>query len=254
MSVLKSILGFIVSMLFIISLYLTISSYTIGSLVQKDNIKSFIQAQTIGELALETCEELCAGESGSRNCDEYCSYLDVELRDICKNECLKNISQDIAKQSCIDVCLSKSNESQQYIYNTVDEVYSNKIIDGISLDDITQIFKNTILLIVLSLIFGFSIFLVSDKPITKIGNNIVVVGISLLSMAVIPVFLITPGIPMIEMITSYISEGFYQQLYLGIILIVIGVILIIIGKKVKLKKGEEEKKVKKKEKKIKKNK
>ncbi|NIO44229.1 MAG: hypothetical protein GTN36_01580 [Candidatus Aenigmarchaeota archaeon] len=254
MSVLKSILGFIVSSLFIISLYLTITSYTVGDLIQRDNVKSFIQAQTMGELASETCEELCTDELESQNCDDYCSYLDFELRDMCIEECQKNISQDTAKQSCIDMCLSKSNESQEYIYNTVDEIYSNKIVDDITLNDITIIFKNTILFMVLSLIFGFSILLVSDKPITKIGNNIVVVGISLASMAVIPVFIITPDIPMIEIITSYVAEGFYQQLYIGITLIIIGIVLIVIGKKVKLKRGEETEKVEKKEKKIKKSK
>jgi len=231
MSVLKSILGFIVSALFVISLYLTITSYTIGDLIQKDNIKSFIQTQTTGELISETCEELCSGEPETQNCEEYCNNLDEELREACKDACREDISQDIAKQSCIQACLSKSNETKQDIYKTVDEFYSKKIIDDMSLDNITLIFRNTLLMLVLSLIFGFSIFLVSVKPITKIGNNIVVVAISLLSMAVIPVFIITPDVPIIEMITNYIFEGFYQQLYLGIILIVIGVILIIIGKK-----------------------
>ncbi|NIM47358.1 MAG: hypothetical protein GTN40_04360 [Candidatus Aenigmarchaeota archaeon] len=231
MSVLKSILGFIISALFIISLYLTITSFTIGNLIQKDNIKSFIQTQTTGKLASETCDDLCSEEADYQNCEKYCDYLDVELRERCKEECLRDASQEIAKQSCIEACLSKSNESQQYIYETVDGVYSNKIISDITLDDITLIFRNTLLMLILSLIFGFLIFLVSDKPVSKLGNNIVVVSISLLSMAVIPVFVITPDIPIIKMITSYVLEGLYQQLYFGIILIIIGIVLIVIGKK-----------------------
>jgi len=221
MSLAKSLAGFIVSALFIISLYLTISSYTIGDLIQKDKIKSFIQAQMTEEMISQTCEEYCSGEY--QKCEEYCNYLEgVELRQTCKDECL---------QDCIRACLSKSNESQQYIHKTIDEVYGNKIIDDLSFDNITQIFRNNILLLVLSFIFGFSMFLVSDKPISKLGNNLVVVSISLLSIAAIPVFIITPDIPIIKLVSDYVLEGLYQQLLLGVVLIVTGIILVIIGKK-----------------------
>ncbi len=233
MSLLKSFLGFIFSTLFIISLYLTISSYTIGDLIQKENIKNFIQAQTTGEMASKTCEEYCGSEINYQKCEEYCNYLSGEYKEECKKTCLTNISQTPEmKQACIQACLSKfSNESQQYIYKTIEEIYDKKIIDDISLNDVTMIFKNTILLLVLSLIFGFSIFLVSDKPISKLGNNIVIVSISLLSLAIIPVFVITPDIPIIELVSNYVLEGLYQQLILGIILIVMGIILIVVGRK-----------------------
>jgi len=232
MSWIKKIAGFILSILFIISLYLTISSYTIGDLIQKDNIKSFIQTQTTGELASETCEEYCSEEFDYQTCEEYCNYLDVELRQACKNECSRNISETSEiKQACIQTCLSKmSNESQEYVYKTIDEVYSKKIIDDINLDDVTLILRNSILFLVLSLIFALPIFFVSDKPILKLGNNIVVVSISLLSMAVIPVFMITPDIPIINLVIDYVLEGLYQQLYIGIALLVIGIVLIIIEK------------------------
>jgi hypothetical protein len=227
MSLAKGVAGFIVSSLFIISLYLTISSYTIGDLVQRDSIKSFVESQTEGEMVSQNCEEQCSSGISYQNCEDYCSYLDVELREECKEACLNE-----TKQNCIQMCLSQfSNKSQQYIYDMVDEVYNKKIVDDISLDNLTQIFRNTILLLVLSLIFGFSIFFVSDKPISKLGNNLIVVSISLLSIAVIPMFIISPDISIIKMISDYILEGLYLQLISGVILIVIGIILIIIGKK-----------------------
>ena len=223
MSVLKGILGFIVSVLFIISLYLTITSFTMIDLIQKDNIKDFIQTQTTGKIISQSCDEYCNDELNNQKCEEECNYMGGV------NEC-KKICLSETERICVE-CLSKSNESQQQIYNTIDEIYSNEIISGISLDNILSIFRNTILFIALTLIFGFLIFLVSDKPITKLGNSIIWVSISLLAMAVIPIFVITPDIPIIEMITSYVLEGLYQQLYFGIILIIIGIVLIVIGKK-----------------------
>ncbi len=238
MSLAKTLAGYIISVLFIISLYFTITSYTIGDLIQKDNIKNFVQTQLEGNVTTQTCEDYCSDEKG--RCEEYCNELVGELKQMCENECM---------QTCIQECLSQSNETEEYVYKTVDDIYANKIIGNLSLEELTLLFRNTLMFLVLSLVFGVLIFFVSDKPISKIGNNIVVVSISLLSMAIIPVFIITPDVPIIEMVTNYIIEGLYQQLTIGVVLIIIGIILLVIAKfleKRKLKKMENGKSEKKK--------
>ncbi len=247
MSLARGIASFIVSTLFITSLYLTITSYTMGNLIQKDSIKSFIQTQTTGELVSKTCEDLCSGEAASQQCNIKCDYLETELKESCIETCLSE-----GKNICIQMCLSQtSNESQQYIYDAIDEFYNTEIISNINIDDIISIFRNSILFIVLTLIFGFSMFFVSDEPITKLGNKIIVVSIFLLSMVVIPALIIS-NISFIKLITNYLLEGLYEQLYIGIILLVTGIILIIIGKKISKRKEIKTEEVKTRKKKMKK--
>ena len=61
-----------------------------GRLIQKDNIKGFVETQTKGELVPETCEDLCKSEAETLDCEKYCNYLDVEFREECKIGCQKN--------------------------------------------------------------------------------------------------------------------------------------------------------------------
>jgi hypothetical protein len=234
MSIAKSIAGYIISFLFVLSLYLAITSYTIGSLIQKENIKGFVETQMVGEVASKTCEDFCKGDFDVQKCQEYCNYLDTQEHiSQCKDACTNNSRQDEARQECVGRCLTTgmSNESKQRVFQTIDDVYSKKMIAGTSLDDIMPIFKNFILMIVLSLIFGFSLFLVSEKPVSKIGNDLVVVAISMLAIAVIPVFIIAPDVPIIKMVTDYVLEGLYRQIIIGIIILVTGIVIIAIGKK-----------------------
>jgi hypothetical protein len=127
--------------------------------------------------------------------------------------------------------LSRTNESQEYLYKTLDDIYSKKIVDDISLDGVTTIFKNVILFLILSLISGLSISFISDKPVSKIGNDIIIVSISLLSLAAVPVFIITPEVSIVKMVADYLLQGLYKQIIIGIVFLVIGIILIVVGKK-----------------------
>jgi len=234
MSLAKSIAGYIISSLFIISLYLSISSYTLGGLLQKENIVGFVENQVTGDIASQTCDKQCSGQADVQKCQEYCNFLDTEsYREQCRNSCTNSSYQESSKEQCINFCTSQisSNESKQYIYKNIDDIYNKKIIDGLSLNSILPIFKNTLLLIILSLIFGFSIFLISDKPVSKIGNDIIIVSISMLAIAVIPVFIITPDVPILKAVIDYVLEGLNRQLIIGVILLMIGIILIVIGKK-----------------------
>ena len=228
MSLAKSVAGFLVSSLFIITLGLSIFSFTTGSLLQKENIKSLFENQK-GEIVNQACENSCSGNFDIQKCQEYCTYLGTQEHiQECRNTCTNNSYQNSVRQDCINLCL---NETTNQAYKIVDDVYNKKIIDDMNLGNILPIFKNTLLFIVLCLIFGFSIFFVSDKPVSKIGNDIVVVSISMLAIAVIPIFIISPDVPLLKTFIDYVLESFSKQLIMGIVLLALGIVLIVIGKK-----------------------
>lgn len=231
MSLAKSVTGFIISSLFIIFLYLAITSYTIGSSLQKENVKSFIQSQLRGETASNTCENLCSNESIVRQCEDNCNLQDVSVRQSCNDACVSNSQDPEVKQMCMQSCLRRANESQQYVFNTIDQIYSKNLASGFSIDDIMSMLNNFLLFLVVSIILGASLFFVSDKPLSKIGNDFVIVAISLLAFAVIPMFIISPDMTIMNAVSSFLSQSLYQQLIAGIVLLVVGIILVVIGKK-----------------------
>lgn len=231
MSLLKNIASFIFSSLFIITLYLAITSYTMGNLVERGNIEGFIQSQLEESVAPQTCENLC-NDQFHQSCEEYCnSSNDTELANRCTSSCINNSQNMVAKDECIQTCLSRSGTSQQYINKTIDDLYSSKIVGGISLDDIVPIFRNNVLFLILSLVFGFLTFFISEKPVSKIGKDFVLVAISLLTIAVIPAFLMTSEMSVVKIISDYVMKSFYQQIVAGIVLIAVGIVLMFTGKK-----------------------
>jgi hypothetical protein len=231
MSLAKSVAGFIISSLFIIFLYLTITSYTIGSSLQKENIKSFIQSQLRGETASNTCENLCSNDSIIQQCEDNCNLQDVNVRQSCSDACVSNSQDPEVKQMCMQSCLHKANESQQYVFNTIDEIYSKNLIPGFSIDNIMSMLNNFLLFLVISIILGASLFFVSEKPLSRIGNDFILVAISLLAFAVIPMFIISPDATIMNAVSSFLSQSLYQQLIAGTALLVSGIILLVIGKK-----------------------
>jgi len=228
MSLLRSAAVFILSTLFIFSLYLAITSYSIGNLLDKGKLESFILSQLNESIAPQNCEEMCNTQF-QQGCEGQCSNMNMTQS--CVDACMNEPYNLEIKQGCIQTCLSRTNTSQEYLSQTIDQFYSRKIVANTSLDDIILILKNSILFIVFSLIFGIAIFFASEKPISKTGNNLIWVAISLLSMAVIPVFLVSSEMSVVKIISDYIMQSLYQQLFIGIILLVIGIILIYVGKK-----------------------
>ena len=200
MPILRRLAIYVFSSLFILSLYLAITSYNMNNLIQKESIKSFVESQLTEEL-------------NQQKCDEYCNNSESEM-----------------KQACMNACLSQfSNVSKNYVYDAIEDVYDNKVFDDISLNDVLSVLENTILFFVLAVVFGFLTFLVSEKPISKLGNNVIVVAISLLSIGVIPVFIIMPEVPVLNLVYDYVMSGLTRQLIYGVVLLVIGIVLLVIN-------------------------
>ncbi len=231
MSLLKSIATYVFSALFVMFLYLAINSYTLGGMIQRDSIEGFIQSQMQEDMLYKTCDDLCSNQSNYMDCNDYCSYLEPNLRQACAEDCSSNISRnEQIKQSCIQSCMSRSTESQDYIHKALGQIYDKEIFKGVTIDSVSKNFMNTPLFVVLTVLLGLSVFLVSEKPVSKMGNNIILVSISLLSLAAVPLFIVT-DMPAMKLIFDYLSEGLYQQIISGIVLLAVGIVLIIIGKK-----------------------
>lgn len=231
MSLAKNVASFIISSLFIIFLYLTITSYTIGNSLQRENVKSFIQSQLSGETASSTCENLCSNESIVQQCEDNCNLEDANVRQSCNDVCVNNSQDPEVKQMCMQSCFHRANESQQYVFNTIDEIYNKNLVSGFSIDEIMSMLNNFLLFLVISIILGTSMFFVSDKPLSRIGNDFIVVAISLLAFAVIPMFIISPDMSVMNAVSNFLSQSLYQQLISGIVLLVVGIIIAVIGNK-----------------------
>jgi hypothetical protein len=232
MSFAKPILTFVISSLFIISLYLTVNSYTMGNILQKDNFKSFFGSQFTGGLVSSNCEDVCSSQVNPTACAN-CSYLDPKMQPQCLQSCNDSSQISQAKQMCIDKCIVKTNQSQDQMSDAIDEVYSREIASGVTLNDATNILSNNLLLVILTIILGASLFFVTEKPLSKIGGNIVWVALSILFVAMVPVVVLKSDESVLKMVFDYLFASLYQQAIIGVALLVIGIALLIVGKKIK---------------------
>jgi hypothetical protein len=230
MSLAKSILAFILSSLFVISLYLTINSYTLGSLLQKDNLKVFVQSQVTGELAESTCHETCSSQVNAQACENSCGYLDPSMQPACVQSCQSGTAQEQAMQMCVSQCMARVNQSQSEISGVIDSIYDKDIADGVTLSDATGLFSGGLLLLIVTIILGTSLYFVAEKPLSKIGSSVFWVAVSLLLVALIPVIVVTNN-SMLNLILGYLFSGFYAQAIIGVILLAAGIVLLVVGKK-----------------------
>jgi hypothetical protein len=101
------------------------------------------------------------------------------------------------------------------------------------LNDVANIFSNNLLLVIMTIILGASLFFVTEKPVSKIGGNIVWVALSVLLVAIVPVVVLKPDESVLKMVSDYLFASLYQQAIIGVVLLVIGIALLVIGKKIK---------------------
>jgi len=201
MSVLRSFATFIFTLLFITLTFTAINSYTVGDLIQKENLKNFVKNEMMPDLISQQCESSCA---------------------------------ESTEESCLEDCLSSfSNQTQGAIDSAINEVYERRLLNLISLSDITTVLSQKILLLILSIIFGVSILITSTTPLISLGKAMISISISLFVSGLSPNFVIGTsmgGLPFIENIFNYLSSGLEQQIHYGIIFLVIGIVLLLLTK------------------------
>ena len=206
MSIMKSIAVFLLSGIFVLSLFMSITSYTIGGLLQKDNLKSFIENEMAPNLVENQCNDFCS-DAGEQ------------------------------KQLCIDMCREDmGNKTDQTISSVIDNVYSTEFY-GISIEKITTVLNQLILFIAITIISGTAIFFVSEEPLSTLGRNMISVSITLFITALSPNFILSiSNIPVQSVFSDYMSTGLEMQNIFAVILIAIAIVLIVVDYLIKRRK------------------
>jgi hypothetical protein len=232
MTLAKSILTFIISSIFVLFLYMTINSYTLGNTLQKDNIGTLFSSQLTGGIASSDCQNMCESQINSDSCSNSCSYLRLDMQPYCIESC-QNSTHDSMMQICLQNCFSRFNQTQRQISEAIDGLYGNEIASGVTINDVANVFSNNLLLIVITLLSGASLLVVAEKPVSKLGSNILWVSISILTLALVPIVVINPDDSIFKMVFEYLFASMYQQAIIGVILLVVGIALLLTGRKFK---------------------
>jgi hypothetical protein len=232
MALLRSAIAFLLASLFIISLYITINAFTFGDKLHRDSIEAFFHNQTTGANAPANCENICSAQVDQQSCQSYCNTLIPDNRPSCIEACQMNTVQTSqTKQLCVQNCLSNSNEMQEAMATSLDSLYNRELIEGITLDNVTSIFSNGLLFLIITALLGLSIFIVDENPAKRLGNSLLWAGISLLSIGILPIFVGGSENFALKLVSDYMSESIFQQIGIAIALIVLGIILITLGKR-----------------------
>jgi len=198
MSFLRKLATYFISSLFMLLAFTMVTSYTIGNSIQKDNIKIFIKSQLGTELANEPCSGMC-----------------------------DNITESSLKARCLDECLSRfSNESETVINKILDDVYNKKIMN-MSVNELVSVLSNFTLFFILTIISGIALLFVSETPFITLGKNNISISILLFIFGFLPNLIPLPETPAVRMVFDYLSSGLEQQIYFGIIFLIIGIIFLI---------------------------
>jgi len=200
-------------MLFIFAAFMVVTSYTMGDLIQKENLKTFIKSGLAPDLLEQQCEDTCL-----------------------------NLTEE-QKQACMQLCVSElSNRTEETVNRAIDEVYEKEFFNT-SINELTSFLKQFILFAILAIISGALILIVSETPLSSLGRNLISVSISLFIVGFLPNLLMAfSNIPLGGVFSDYLAQGLDQQTFFAIIFVVIGIILLITDYVVKRKKSTKEKK------------
>jgi len=201
MSFLRSLLSFVLSFLFVTLLFTAITSYTIGNMLDKESLKSFVNLNIAPNLISQQCNWYCKGEA------------DVE--------------------GCVEECVSENlGQTDKTVNEKIDELYGRKIF-GVTLNQVSSLLSQTTLFLLLTLLCGLFLLKASESPLDTFGKIFITTSISLFIAGFSPNFIVgttITGIPIIEDMFSYLSSGLELQIKIGIVLFILGIILIIIDR------------------------
>lgn len=206
MSVLRSLAVFLISILFTFTVFMTVTSYTLGDLIQKENLKTFIKT----ELSPSFLEQL------EQQCEDPCLNFTGEQKQICMEICISE--------------LTNKTDIEGTVNKAVDEIYKKEFFN-ITINDLASLLSQFILFAVLAFISGALILVISEAPLTSLGKNLISVSISLFIAGFLPnLLMVSSNIPVEEVkevFSGYLAQGLNQQTFFAIIFVVIGIVLII---------------------------
>ena len=201
MSLIRSLLSLGLAFLFVTLTFTAVTSYTIGNLLIKENLKEFVETELAPKLITEQCNWFCQMET--------------------------------LKEECIDLCISESLEQiDQRINEMIEDFYSREIF-GITIDQISTFVNQTQLFSFIAIVCLILITKIAENPINIIGKSLLTAGISLSIAGLSPNMIVGSsigGMPVLSDMFSYLSEGLELQMKIGMGLLVLGIILLIAEK------------------------
>lgn len=194
MSILRGIVVLLLSSIFVFSLFMGITSYTIGDLIQKDNLKEFIETGMAPGMIESQCNDFCAGK----------------------------------EEDCFGVCIDEmENQTTKTINDVIDNVYESDVY-GISIDEVISILTQLLFFVLIALITGATIFFVSEEPFSVMGRNLLSVSVTLLITAFSPnIILSLSNVEMNSVFSGYLSQGLELQALLAAVLVAVAIAFLI---------------------------
>jgi hypothetical protein len=194
MSFARSLAVFLLSTVFISSSFAAITLFNIGPFFQKDSISGFMVGQGVN-LGEQSCHEQC----DSAECESLCSdALESQLSD--------------------------------GVGAAVDDLYGRRFY-GVSISDALS-FSLFGVMAILSAISAALLAFASKKPLVTLGKDTAVSSVSVMAAPVVlSVVLSSVSLPfdLGMSFLSYISEGLSNQMFSGLVLLLIGVLLIFLN-------------------------
>ena len=196
MSILRGIAVFLLSSIFVMSLFLGITSYTIGELLQKENLKGFIETSVAPDLIQNQCSDICSNNSQIEDCLSRCTD-------------------------------EMGNQTSHTIESTIDNVYESEFY-GFSIEQVTSILSQLFLFVAVAIASGAAIFFVSEEPFSTLGRNMLSVSATLFITAFSPNFLLSlSNIPTDSIFSGYMSKGLEMQKLFAAVVLVIAIVFLI---------------------------
>lgn len=199
MSLARSLLSLALSFLFVTLIFTTISSYTIGSLIEKGNLKSFVNSNIAPEFIEEQCIDLCKGRVDEEDCSKQCLY-------------------------------SSLNQTEDAIDQAIEELYTEDFF-GLTLNDVSIFMSQFTLFLILTVVVGIILIIESENPLSDLGKSFISSSISLLLAGMAPNLIVGAsiiGTPVLKNMFDYLSPALDLQTKIGIGLLILGIILLII--------------------------
>jgi len=220
MSILRDLAVFLISAVFTLSIFMAITSYTIGDSLQKENLKEFIESSMAPSLLEDQCDEFCVNFTGEE------------------------------KQACARICIEQiGNKTSESVAKAVDDVYETSFY-GVSIEQLVELMSQLTLFVILSIASCALIMVLSEEPLGHIGKNLITISVSLLIASFSPNLLMSfSNVPVDDMISNYLGEGLEIQSIIASVFIVVGIALIIANYFLKRRKKKKAKKNKPKKKK-----
>lgn len=202
MPILKSVVIFLLEIIFISASVFSITSYAFKDILQKENVSNFIRTNLIPQM----------------------------IEDRCTQNCQQALQQNITNNYdfCMQVCKDQTQNQTQDLDEYINNVYSQKIY-GFTLEELTN-FLNTysIVFIIIVVVSGAGLLFLAANPFSRLGHALVSLAIPLLIIGAIPI-LITSVPAEYQLIASYIFEPMKSILTYGIVAMVAGIALSIYG-------------------------